>query len=424
MPQRPIDDAASRLLQTLQDNPALPALLRNLQPAALARLVDRIGLNDAGEVMALAPTQKLLQALDESLWKSPQPGVAEMFDAGELVNWLEAWNDSGATFVAERLAAMTDEYRALCLSHLVSVRVHHTLAFLAIPDDEVDRERDTLQPVGSCALYGPYMVVPTVEDEWEIVQASLDALWTEDAECLLHTLGMLDGAESMLAASEVRRRLRIDVSHERERVRENLGYVTATGASAFLVFVATASIEELAALSAYDEETRRHLAAFGAFQIESAADDDATESAPDTATVEQMQQLRTALEREELLIPQSALLLTDQQAGKHCVLTQALSELAATDQPAFERCARELAYLANVLKIGVAVNEAPMSDSEARDAAYAACAVGLELARDQGLEIRMAQEPGLIRLFALGWRAQREVNRQRQSERERSARSE
>ena len=65
MPQRPLDDASSRLLQTLQDNPALPALLRDLQPAALARLVDRIGLNDAGEVMALAPTHKLLQALDE-----------------------------------------------------------------------------------------------------------------------------------------------------------------------------------------------------------------------------------------------------------------------------------------------------------------------------------------------------------------------
>jgi hypothetical protein len=413
-----------RLLQTLQGNPGLPALLRSLQPAALARLVDRIGLNDAGEVMALAPTHKLLQALDELLWKSPQPGVAETFDAGELVDWLEAWIERGDAFAAERLAAMSDDYRALCLSHLVSVRIHHTLAFLAIPDDEVDRERDTLQPLGSCALYGPYVVVPVIEDEWEIARAVLDALWTERPECLLQTLGMLDRAESMLAATEVRRQLAIDVAHERERTRENLGYVTASGASAFLVFVATARIEELAALCAYDEETRRHLAACGTSPAEETEQDDA---APDPlhepASVEQLQELRTALEREELLIPQNTLLLTDQRTRRHRALTAALSELAATDPPAFERCARELAYLANVVKVGAPVKGAPISDAEARDTAYAASDRGLQLARKRGMETRIAHEPGLIRLFALGWRARHAVSRSRRSKPARSARS-
>jgi hypothetical protein len=413
-----------RLLQILQDNPALPALLRTLQPAALARLLDRIGLNDAGEVMALAPTHKLLQALDEAVWKSRRPGVAETFDAGELVDWLDAWIAIGDTFAAERLAAMSDDYRALCLSHLVSVRVHHTLAFLAIPDDEVDRERDTLQPIGSCAFYGPYMVVPVVEDEWEVARAALDALWTERPECLLHTLRMLDGAESMLAAPEVRRQLEIDVAGERERIRESLGYVTPTGASAFLVFVATARIEELAALSAYDEETRRHLATFGALQVEEAKDgDEGPEPPHERVSVEQMQELHTTLEREELLIPQNTLLLTDQRTRRHSVLTAALSELAETDFAAFERCARELAYLANVVKVGIPAKGAPMSDTEARDTAYAACDRGLQLARKRGLEVRIAQEPGLIRLFALGWRARHAISRSRRSAPGRSARS-
>jgi hypothetical protein len=312
---------------------------------------------------------------------------------------------------------MSDEYRALCLSHLVSVRIHHTVAFLAIPDDEVDRERDTLQPDGACFFYGPYMVVPTVEDEADIVRAALDALWTEQPGCLLQTLGMLDGAESMLAAQQVRRRLQLDVAQEREQQRENLGYVTATGASAFLVFVATARIEELAALSAYDEETRRHLAAFGASSMEDSVDDEATEEPPpQTATVEELQQLRVALEREELL-PQSMLLLTDQRGHKHQALTEALGELAETDPEAFERCARELAYLANVVKVGVGVKGEPMSDAEARDTAYATCNEGLELARTHGLEERISQEPGLIRLFALGWRARsaRSAPRRRQA---------
>ena len=405
MTKRRTDGADSRLLQTLRDN-----------PTALARLVDRVGLNDAGELMALAPTRRLLQALDESLWKSPAAGAAEVFDAAALVDWLEAWNEIGDAFVAERLAAMSDDYRALCLAHLVSVGDHHTLAFLAIPDDEVDVERDTLQPSGSCAIYGPFMVAPTTEDEWEVVRASLDALWTEQPECLLRTLAVLDGAESMLAAQAARKRLSVDVAHERERHRENLGYVTPAGACAFLLFAATASIEELAGLSAYDEETRRHLAAFGASDdaanpVHAPPDDDAAEEDEaeqrDPPNAEQVQRLRTALEREQVLIPQDTLLLTDQQSGKHRALTELLGKLAGMNQAAFERCARELAYLANVLKVGVRVRGAPPTDVEARDLAYATCDRGLEVARERDIEVRIEQEPGLIRLFALGWRRRR-----------------
>jgi hypothetical protein len=256
-------------------------------------------------------------------------------------------------------------------------------------------------------------------------------LWTEQPECLLRTLGMLDGAESMLAAEEARERLAIDIAHERERHRENLGYVTGPGACAFLVFAATASIDELAALSAYDEETRRHLAAFGASHdvaspIHAAQDADSEESddsleADDSAKDDEVQlhRLRTVLEREQLLVSQDTLLLTDQQARKHSALTQLLAELAATDQPAFERCARELAYLANVVMVGVRVKGAPLSEIEARDCAYATCDRGLEFVREHGVAVQVDQEPGLIRLFALGWRTQRDVNQSRRRARAR-----
>jgi hypothetical protein len=387
-------------------------MAKKLPIDAARSLVKRVGLNDAAELMELAPTRTLLRALDEALWKSPRAGAAEIFDAAELVDWLEAWNDIGEQFVADRLAAMSDEYRALCLSHIACVGIHHTLAFLDIPDDEVDREIETLRPVGSCAFYGPYLVTPAIEDEWDVVRTSLDALWTEHPECLLRTLRMLDGAESMLAAQDARRRLTIDVAQERERYRESLGYVSATGASAFLIFAATASIEELLALSAYDEETRRHLAAFGTTQLEEEQEEqEAPDDEPSVPIPEQ----------EQLLIPQGTLLLTNQQSGKHSALTQALTELAETDQPALERSARELAYLANVIKAGTRAEGAPPSDAEARDCAYSTCERGLELIRQRGLEVRIEQEPGLIRLFALGWRTRRGISPPR-SGRERSVR--
>jgi hypothetical protein len=305
---------------------------------------------------------------------------------------------------------MSDDYRALCLSHLVRVGVHHTLSFLAIPDDEAiqDPERETLQPLGTCALYDSYVVGPEIEGAWDVVRASFDAMWTHCPEELLRTLRSLDGAESMLAAQEGRRRLTVDVAQERERQRENLGYVTGAGAGAFLMFIAITSMEELVELSAYDEETRRNLAAFGR------SDDIATAS---EAPVEepQLHRLRTVLEQEQVLIAQDTLLLTDQSDREQPALTLLLTELAEMDPSAFERCARELAYLANVLKLGVRVRGAAMSDIEARDAAYAACDRGLTWVRERGIEPRIAQEPGLIRLFALGWKSARSAARRRRA---------
>lgn len=204
----------------------------------------------------------------------------------------------------------------------------------------------------------------------------------------------------MLAAQEARVRLTRDVAHERERQREKLGYVSAPGACAFLVFAATASIDELVGLTAYDEETRRHLAAFDA-----TADDDAARDAvvdePDS--------------HEHVLMPQTTLMLTDQSGMNRSALTRELSVLAETDQMAFERCARELAYLANVLKVGTRTQGALLEDTQARDLAYATCERGLEVLRKLELDLRIAQQPGLIRLFALGWKTRPRITSLRES---------
>ena len=61
------------------------------------------------------------------------------------------------------------------------------------------------------------------------------------------------------------------------------------------------------------------------------------------------------------MIPEA---FTYERAG---TVAEALDDLAATDPPAFERCARELAYLANMLKVGVSVKGESMSDVDARE---------------------------------------------------------
>ena len=74
-----------------------------MTPDALAQICSRVGLSDAAELMALAPAQQPVRALDASVWKTPRPGLPEVFDPRELLEWLPVWLEIGDEFTAERL---------------------------------------------------------------------------------------------------------------------------------------------------------------------------------------------------------------------------------------------------------------------------------------------------------------------------------
>jgi hypothetical protein len=78
MPKRQLTKAQSskRLLKKLIDNPALPAYVRTLKAPVLKRLIDHVGLHDAGELIALTTTEQMRDVL-ESLWESLTPGRAD-----------------------------------------------------------------------------------------------------------------------------------------------------------------------------------------------------------------------------------------------------------------------------------------------------------------------------------------------------------
>jgi Family of unknown function (DUF6178) len=194
-----------RSLSNIVDNPALPAVLGRLQPQTLVRLINRVGLNDAAELMALVPAPRLLRALDEAVWKSPRPGLDPVFDSVEFINWLQLWIEVGEAFVAERLAAFNDEYLAMCLSSVL----------LVDGDSSTGLDRDTseiapdshAQDAGYAdspksdryAIYGHILVRPLLEDDWEIIRAALDALWRHSPDRLLSILETLSSSERINA---------------------------------------------------------------------------------------------------------------------------------------------------------------------------------------------------------------------------------
>lgn len=69
-----------RLLTRILDRPNLVEAVRSLGPAALLRVVEEVGLEDAGELISLATFERLRQVFDEDVWRSPQPGADERFE--------------------------------------------------------------------------------------------------------------------------------------------------------------------------------------------------------------------------------------------------------------------------------------------------------------------------------------------------------
>lgn len=411
MPTKQVSREA-RSLRAVLDNPALPALIESLPARDLAQLCGRIGVGDAMHVMALAPAERLVQALEASVWKTPRPGVSEVFDPRELVEWLGAWLDIGHAFAAERLAAVPDEGLTLYLSQLATVTTAAMWGFER--STEIGDLERIYAPSHHETVYGPYVVSARRQEDWETLRGALDAMWSYAPERLLHLFAQLSGDESMLAPQRNRESSNDDVVSERESARESRGYVTASGARAFLA-LARRPLKELAALTEYDLETGRHLAGLdsdlpgdpdrgaprdGDTRAHVAEDPNSALSAPD---IGHLAALHIALQEAGLLEPPpERLLLAHEAPSKQLPIVKLLQALAEKEAAQFDARARELAYLNSVLIAGIAVDGAALSPAQARSAALATCNLGLETLRAHGERVRIDREPGLVLLFLVG----------------------
>ncbi len=405
MPMKQVSRATRALRDVLED-PALPALIQSLPVRELVQLCERIGIGDATHIMALAPADRLVQALEASVWKTPRPGASEVFDVRELVEWIWAWLEIGEAFTAQRLAAVPEESLLLYLSHLASVTSAGMWGFERSTEiEDLDR---IYAPSHEEMAYGPFVVSARRQEHWEVLRGSLDVMWSDAPQRLLHLFAQLVGEESMLAPERDRESSNDDFASARDGANERRGFVTASGARAFLG-QALRPLEELAALTDYDLETRRHLAGLAEVNQANngpkcdavAGNADAEAPVPDVSHVAA---LHTALEEVGLLEkPTERLLLAHEASSRQLPIVRLLQSLAETDAAQFDARGRELAYLGSVLIAGIAVDGVALSPTAARSATLATCNLGLETLSAHGERVRIDPEPGLVRLFLVGF---------------------
>lgn len=424
MPQglrRGVRDSGSLIYRVL-DQPNLVAAVQSLPPQALGRLINHVGLEDAGEIVALATTSQLTRIFDDDLWRSPGPGQDEAFDADRFALWLEVMLEAGEDFAARRLAELPEDLVTLAFHEQVLVINIEELAIRMssrprgqLSDDDVQVEK-ALESC-PCQELGEYRIIARRHESWDTLFGLLVALDRDHHDFLDRLLERLcamgaeliedqGGLYEVLTAAES---LEADVAGEREDRRAEHGFIAPSSAAAFLALARTST---LAALQKFDEHDAITRAYFRDLRPEPHASPTAptsgarsTSSATADAAADLVDLLRTA----DVLPPVATtrLIASEAAAGPEPELSWALRRLgqAAPDRHAAR--VRELAYLTNVLAAGASLARRPLRPVEATRVALATCNLGLQhllagKGRRAAADRLLASTPA-DRLFLVGW---------------------
>jgi hypothetical protein len=227
------------LLDRLLDTPRLAQVVPRLSPEILHHVIQRCGLEDCGELVALATPGQLSRVFDLDLWRPARAGLDEELDADRFGIWLEILMESGASVAAQKLAGMDIELVVTALAQHVLVFDQAAVAPSAVDGHEMP-EHHRFSDRAACEI-GSYLIEAKRNGAWDVI---VDLLLLLDAELpdYFHRLMRacrnlsnsgyeIDGLDDLLSEDE---QDMFDLAVDREQRRERQGYVTPAQARAFL----------------------------------------------------------------------------------------------------------------------------------------------------------------------------------------------
>lgn len=370
------------LLNGLIALPDLAGTIRALPAPAFAALVRKVGVEDAGELLALATTEQLVHAFDEDLFTSERAGEREAMDVGRFVVWLEVLLEAGDERAADRFAALDEDFVAHALGSVLLVLDEDALRDRLDGGDE-DETRPIDKSLESALTedIDGYILVAKRHDGWDAVLTLVLALDRDHRALLARLLDRLAGAgdrylEDLEALSSVLSEgesLAEDVEAAREERRSKQGFVEARSARAFLALAREPSVGPARSVER-DPLTRAYFR-----EVERGSPIAVDEpSAPAT-----LHALPPAILREldHLGAGGDGLVLGGPGAGATTAgaFTEALRALGREEPGLFRERMEEFAYLTNVLIAGHDRGEARLRLREAADAVLATVCYGATL---------------------------------------------
>jgi Family of unknown function (DUF6178) len=403
-PAKRVTPEPTGLLDRILDTPHLAHVIPQLQPEVLHRVIETCGLEDCGEIVALATPGQLAHVFDLDLWRAARPGLDEQFDADRFGVWLAVLVDAGAGVAANTLARMNPDFVIAALAQLV--RVVDAAAGIRDDDAEVSGE------------VGGYRIVAKRAGSWDAIVAALIAFDAEHRDAFhrvmrgcrgLSNAGFeLDGLDDLLEAPE---QMMFNLGADRERRREQRGYATPAQARAFLEMSRRFRHETGAAAPPANPVARGYFRALedappvhtelATGRLLAASDEEvpAEESAHAAAGIVDMLVDAGVLPR-----PPRALLEGPPDGTTRLALIQShMRAVQERDHAAFAQRSQELAYLSNTIVAGSAIQSRPFELAEASRAAAAVCNLGLENWPSAPLPDDFLVGQDLVGVFQAGW---------------------
>src|SRR5687767_6829947 len=206
-----------RLLDRVLSTPDLVHVVRSLPAPALAALVARIGVEDAGEILALATTAQVAHLFDEDVFTED-----EEIDPARFALWLSVMLEAGERATAERVVALPDDLVRAALHSFVMVLDLDAIGVQVQHREDLADANDALEAAHTEDLDGHLLVVKR-HDGWDAVWTTLLALGAGHGAYLERLLARLsaadmervdnDGLYEVLTSEEM---LREDAAAERE----------------------------------------------------------------------------------------------------------------------------------------------------------------------------------------------------------------
>jgi hypothetical protein len=376
----------ARLLKHVLENPELVAAVRALPPAALSKLIERIGLEDSGELVALATTQQLERIFDEDLWRSDQVGEDPNFDPARFALWLEVLLESGEQAVVERLCELPLDFVVLAVHRLVLVVDIDAIAVELAEGGEELREAEKALDSSLGDEWEEFRLIARDGSAWDAIFSVLMALDRDHHDLLRAILERCcflsseyieenGGLYEVLTSDEM---LEVDAGAARDERRAAAGYVAPSDAKSFL---------ELAKRG-LGPATKRDPVTLAYFRELSRSGKAATLPPPASPAVAGLMRLLAkaqVLEQapsEGRLRPKSLPSSGFEPArGRdtqtRTLLDKVLSDLREHDPELYAKRLEELVYLANVLVAGWAPQNRRLRPVEALEIAITVCNQGL-----------------------------------------------
>lgn len=395
------------LIGKILEQPGLTSSIQNLDTQTLEKLIEHIGLEDSGEIIALTTSDQLERLFDSFLWKSQRPGKEEQFDVHQFSTWLNIMLEMGVKFAAQKILTLDEDFLIMALSSHIFVIDIENLA-IQMSAESGSRNQDTflLEKAledGLSHEFEEYRIISKNSDSWDAILTILIEISTQNHHLFRFILDQCHQVSStyiednggLYHVLNNNEQIQEDASQSRELRREKLGYVSPSTAVSFFALIRNSKLNELEEEATYDVNTRLYFKQLPTERL-----------IPRSETLESSPQFINLLKDAGIITPNESTLLIGgptSETDHLSLVRKALEDLKTSDPLLYSDRMKELNYVANSLISGVSLEGRKIRPREAAEISLSTCNLGIEHTLKTHKNSSLLKENNLIKFFKIGW---------------------